>query len=431
MQGERITQELDDREKPEAEVDAFGIQLNTAMLIDRLKAVEHDIVTAELPHPAKRQDCSREKQKTVRAKLRQRRDFFSSMAQAPELLMELAHHLPIPDFISLYAISKEFHETVNGHMAHIMKSYAAYRARQASKIFIFNLYDSFCVDDPVGRYRPGTEIVRRVPSLRWVQMVLHRQRVVRDILACMAREGHRMPKTMPTTLMKMWLTMDMATSARRVQFMHNEEYWTDNDIYNAQLFMIKLEMRFNDPIDGPGDDGLKKLMLGQRGLTPLSKLLKRTAYTDPLEILECAIRYSYDPSEENLGHPILGISPHDIGKGHLEGWGKGKVHLYRMDEIIPREACRRHLDLDKHMMNMLLWGYVDPITKQNIKVSDEEMYMSDEDEAGEMVEPHGEMNRGSAELHVDGEQWETDDEDMPDEELEEDEADSVTVDGRE
>lgn len=154
---------------------------------------------------------------------------------------------------------------------------------------------------------------------------------------------------------------------------------------------MKLDMRFNDPIDGPGDDGLKKLFLGQRGLTPLRDLLKRTRFTSILEIIQLAVRYAgyvfkysihllqvvHDlslrnnlhtvsrlkrliksfrsvegPGSQNREMSLFGVPPEEVGIGHLEGWGKGKVHLYRMDELVLREAVRRHLELDKHMMDM-------------------------------------------------------------------------------
>jgi hypothetical protein len=242
--------------------------------------------------------------------------------------------------------------------------------------------------------------------------------------------------------------MDIATSARRVQLMHNEEYWTDFDIYNIQLFMIKLEMRFNDPTSSSADDGLKKLMLGQRGLTPLRNLLKRTAFTDAIELIQCAVRYAYKPRPQHLQYPIFGVPPNEVGRGHLEGWGKGKIHLYRLDELILREACRRNLELDKHMMSMLLWGYVDPVTKQNIAVRDEEMYMSEDDhDQKDLKKEEGVRNdiKGKAvhfgdfssdddnsdgdggEMDLDGDGWETDDEDMAEESMEDDVRDQGNI----
>lgn len=310
-------------------------------------------------------------------------NFLSAFSNYLELFMELAKHLRINDLVSLYAISKDFNETLNGHLSHIVKAFAAYQAPESSRIFVFTLYRPLCILDPVGRPDPKNPIlVRMVPSLRWLRMVIHREKCVRDILACMAREGHRMPKTMSLSMKKMWLTMDIPTSRRRVQLVHNEEYWTDNDLYNLQMLFVKLDLRFSDPLEGPADDGLRKLMLGQRGLTPLCHLLKRTRFIDTLEALEACVRYSYWPRPEHRHLPILGVPANEVGRGHLEGWGVGLVHLYRMDELVMRESCRRNMDLKSHIITMMAWGYVDAVTGENIKVTREEMYMSDDDDVG-------------------------------------------------
>jgi hypothetical protein len=310
-------------------------------------------------------------------------NFLSAFSNYLELFMELAKHLRINDLVSLYAISKDFNETLNGHLSHIVKAFAAYQAPESSRIFVFTLYRPLCILDPVGRPDPKNPmLVRMVPSLRWLRMVIHREKCVRDILACMAREGHRMPKTMSLSMKKMWLTMDIPTSRRRVQLVHNEEYWTDNDLYNLQMLFVKLDLRFSDPLEGPADDGLRKLMLGQRGLTPLCHLLKRTRFTDTLEALEACVRYSYWPRPEHRHLPILGVPANEVGRGHLEGWGVGQVHLYRMDELVMRESCRRNMDLKSHIITMMAWGYVDAATGENIKVTMEEMYMSDDDDVG-------------------------------------------------
>lgn len=336
-----------------------------------------------------------------------RHDFFTSLSSYPELFLELSKHLTMPSLISLYAISKDFHETLNGHLSHAMKSCSAYNAPESAKIFLFTMYKPLCVPDAVGRPDPiREEEVRYVPGLRWLQMVLFRERCVRDILACMARQGHRMPRGMALTLKKIWLTMDIATTRQRTMLMANERFWTNQDLYNAIMFCMKLDMRMNDPIDGPGDDGLRKLILGQRSLSALTGLLKRTKYTTLIEVVQMAVRYAYIPTEEYDGGGLFGVPHSEIGKGHLEGWGKGMVHLLRPDELAMREVARRGWNLDKHMIPMMLWGYVDPKTREDIKVSEEEMYMSEDDEDGEKPV------QGAGLIPEDSE-WETDVEDEP------------------
>lgn len=140
--------------------------------------------------------------------LRRRHDFFSNLANTPELFMELAKHLRIKDLISLYAISIDFHETINGHLSHCMKLCAEYMAPDCAKLYPFMLYAPLCVPDPAGRpHMTKDGEVRMVPGLKWLQMVVHREKAVRDILACMARQGHRMKPGMALSLKKsMYLT---------------------------------------------------------------------------------------------------------------------------------------------------------------------------------------------------------------------------------
>ena len=174
--------------------------------------------------------------------------------------------------------------------------------------------------------------------------------------------------------------MDVSTTAARAQMIHTPSLWNDMDLYNIQFFIVKLDMRFNDPIDGPGTEDLRKLFLGQRSLTPLWLLLKRKAFFEFSDVVKLAVRYSYSARPEHRNMPIFGIPPEEIGIEHLEGWGKGNLHLMRPDELIMRESVRRQLGLKGHIMEMMTWGYVDPISGKDIPVTKEEMYMSDDEE---------------------------------------------------
>ena len=310
-------------------------------------------------------------------------DFFSNMANTPELLLELAKHLRIRDFISLYSISKDFHEMIKGHFSYCIRACAANMAPDSAKLYLFKFYSKLCVPDPAGRPHlkwPGQ--VRLVPGLKWLQMVMHREKAVHDILACMARQGHRMKPDMAFSLKKMWLIMDVSTTAGRIQMIHDPKLFTDIDLYNIQLFIVKLDMRFNDPVDGPGTEDLRKLFLGQRSLTPLYLLLKRKAFVEVVDVVKLAVRYSYEVRPEHHNMPIFGVPPEEIGIGHLEGWGKGRIHLMRPDELVIRESVRRQLRLKNYITEMMTWGYVDPITGKNIAVTEEEMYMSDDEKKG-------------------------------------------------
>jgi len=370
-------------QQPSTPLDALGIHADPSLLAKSLKrsfsATDPDLLPPTLSNP----NLPRPKRPRTTAFF----SFFESLATYPELYLDLAKHLRIGDLLSLYAIQRDFHETLNGHLAHAMKSCARHHAPESAAVFAHAMYQGLCVADPARRPDPRNwAVARRVPGLRWLQMVCHRERVVRDILAALAREGHRTPRGMSLTLKKVWVVMDVATTAQRICVVHNEAWFTDQDCYNAQLFVMKLNMRFNEPLTGVGDDGLTRVMLGQRGLTPLCRLLKREAYFHEKDVLRLAIRYCYEAKPEHMQHNIFGIRARDVGRGHLEGWGLGKIHLFRIDELVMRESVRRRLNLDDHLLYMMLWGHVDPVTKEDIKATDEELYMSDtEDEARKWV----------------------------------------------
>jgi hypothetical protein len=223
-----------------------------------------------------------ETRKRKPAPSREKRDFFKEMSGYPELFMEMARIMPICWLKLLYSISKDFHTAINGHLSHTLLRAADTQAPESASIFLFTFYSDFCIPDPAARPHPNPSKqekaqVRMVPSLCWLEMVIHREKTIRDILACMARQGHRMPKGMSLSLKKMWLLMDIANSARRVQLMHSS--FTDLDLYHIQMFIVKLDMRFNDPIDEPGASALRNLFFWAAGSHTLTQLVK--AYSLP------------------------------------------------------------------------------------------------------------------------------------------------------
>ena len=310
-----------------------------------------------------------------------RLDFFASLATSPELFIEIAKWLSPPSLLKLYCTCKDFHFTINNNFLSAMKRCATHQAHESANLFAFEFYRDLCIPDPNGTLDPDQPgKVRLVPSIKWLQMVVYRDHCIRDILACLARQGHRTPQGMALSVKKMWLVMDIATSVGRALLCCNEGIIEDKDLFNWQLFIVKLDMRFNDPIDGPGDDGMRKLFLGQRGLTPLWKLLRRKAYFSTLDVVKLMVRYRYYARPAHLHLPLFGIPPEEIGIEHLEGWGRGSAHLERPDELVIEESIRRGLGLKHHIMEMMLWGYIDPVTGLDTPATDEEKYLSDDEE---------------------------------------------------
>ncbi|KAI9846334.1 MAG: hypothetical protein M1837_004187 [Sclerophora amabilis] len=304
-------------------------------------------------------------------------NIFAAIMGHGELIFDLARELDLEDLISLYAISRDFHYRMEGHFTSMILSQSLGKAPESSRTFLFKAYKSLCRTDPAGREHPDPRKsgeTRLVPSFRWLRMVFFREKVVEEIIACLATKGIRLPPRASLTLKRMWLTMDIPHNYRRIGLMHNRDFWTDEDLYVATLFFIKIDMRFTDPVDGYGaENSLRKLLLGQRSLSTLGKALKREALRSHLELLRMYVRYAYRPAAEDQGYSIFGIPPDQIGKGCLESWGKGTRLLLRPDQLVMKEAVKRDLCLEEHFVNMMLWGYIDPITFENIKVKKEEM----------------------------------------------------------
>ena len=310
---------------------------------------------------------------------------FTALTAHPELIFELAKCLPVEDLISLYAISKDFHFIVNGHYTTIVLSQSIAEAPESSEIFHYKCYKKLCIIDPAARANAEVpEKFRCVPSFRWLRFVLHRESVVGELIACMAAEGHRLPKRAASVLKRIWFTMDLGDNARRIGLLHNKAFWTNRDLFVATMFFIKLDMRFTDPIDGNGELSLRKLLLAQRSLSTLLAVLKREELVNELEMLQMYVKLKYKPAPEHRGMSILGVPPDRIGKGQLEGWGLGTKNLLRPDELVMRESVRRKLDFHKRYMDMMVWGYVNSKTLENIPdaktVDDDESIESSEED---------------------------------------------------
>lgn len=332
---------------------------------------------------------------------------FESACSSFWLMIEITKHLRVKDLVSLYSVSRTFHGLINSRFQSTIAAWAQYMSPAGWKVFYWKFYGKYTIQDPSGLTwaapgpvafpRPVWDVkprlaskknIRRVPSLKYLAMLEQRETRTRDILACLARAGHRLPKTAHVTLKKIWLLMDCATNAQRRGFIHNPDLWTEHDLYNAQMFFVKLHMRFNEPGFGPDSPLLADTFLGSKdGLTPLWKLLRRKAYTDPVEVIQQRLRY-WVPDEDvdhwrligGSGKAYWNVPPGELGEEHREGWGAGNLHMMRPDELVVEECVRREIEMQEHLVFMVFWGHVDFQKRRNLVPTEEEMYMSDEDE---------------------------------------------------
>ena len=151
-------------------------------------------------------------------------------------------------------------------------------------------------------------------------------------------------------------------------------------------------MRLTDPVDGNGEVGIRKMLLAQRSLSTLGKVLMRKEMLTQLDMLRMFVKWKYQPAPQHRGMSIAGIPPHEIGRGEFEGWGFGTKRILRPDELAMREGVRRNLDLDKKYLDMMLWGFVDKKTLEDIwptETAIEEGQSADTSELGEEPEENG------------------------------------------
>ncbi len=292
---------------------------------------------------------------------------FNKLLNYAELTLEVAKSLDVEDLISLYAISKDFHMLVNQRFTAMILAQSTVKAPESSKTFIWRCYKSLCMRDPAKRINQvKPEELRFIPSFRWLKMILFREAVVDDILRSLALEGHRLPKRASLVIKKLWFTIDVSDNVRRVGLMHNENFWASKDLFIATMFFLKLDMRLTHPTTGNGELGLRKMLLAQRSLSTLAKVLRREELKTQLDMLRMVVRTSYQP-RRHRNMSILGVPPHEVGKLQYEGWGLGTKLFVPIDRLIMLEALRRRLNLQNHYVDMMIYGYVNKKTWEDIK----------------------------------------------------------------
>ncbi|ETI24724.1 hypothetical protein G647_04094 [Cladophialophora carrionii CBS 160.54] len=307
-------------------------------------------------------------------------NIFHGLLLYPELCFALAAHLPVKDLISLYAISKDFHVILDTRFTTVMLRQAVSKAPDSARTFMFRSYAHLCRSDPAARIaHPNAQLAeqgtpRKIPSFRWLKMVLHREKVIHELMTVFAEDGIPLPARCALALKRLWFMLDIPDNARRIGFVHNKTLMTDLDLYFCACFITKLDMRLNDPISGEKRDGMRKLLLAQRSFTRILRVLKREVWTIRFDVLREWVRMKHVITEEDeVGLDMFGVPASEIGRGRLEYWGLKteedigrKLHgLLRPDQLIVREAIKRGMRFEKHYLRFLLYGYVRPDTLED------------------------------------------------------------------
>ncbi|KAF2721099.1 hypothetical protein K431DRAFT_224870, partial [Polychaeton citri CBS 116435] len=343
-----------------------------------------------------------------------------------DLLLHVASYMTIPTLIRLYSISKPFHFLFNSHYTTYIRATMSNLAPGSHKIFHWKMYRSLCIKDPTGRqdevyrqyvlksdnlahirqWRVNRDHIRDVPSLKWLQMVVWRHGVCKDILIQLATKGLRCPKGTLETLKRMWLVMDLPNNYLRIQAMRHEAFFSSNSLDLLTHFLIKIDMHFTNPLGrvfkqlpasqdpdanhmmrGAWSHGafvgceFRKLILSEQGLAALWRVLHDWSWDaqhhqiafSRMDVLRLWIRHKYqipdDIPTKEVGQPIMGIPSHEVGTGSLErrnvltgcGLAEPLQRLLRPDELVIREAIRRQLSLQHQWVRMMSWGFCDDL----------------------------------------------------------------------
>ena len=190
-----------------------------------------------------------------------------------------------------------------------------------------------------------------------------------DILRMMAQEGHRFPRRTSWVLKKVWFTMDISDNGRRIGLIHNETFWGKKDLFLATMFFLKLDMRLTCPVRGNGEVGMRKMILGMRSLSFLWRVLRREELRHSLDVVRMIVRYEgKTPEGAAEGESVLGIPAEEVGMLQYEGWGMGgsRKKLMGVCDLVMREAFKRKLGLQRFYVDMMVYGYINKKTFEDI-----------------------------------------------------------------
>ncbi|KAG9720458.1 hypothetical protein KCU59_g17582, partial [Aureobasidium melanogenum] len=362
-------------------------------------------------------------------------NLLTGLASYVDILLQITSYLPPQTLLNLYSVSAPFHYVMDSHFTAFIKAATFIWAPNADRCFPWWCYRQLCIEDPALR-RPradrrsvswddlvpspepdvsaeGTsndsgsqgsnvsdspksvksespaerkerisklaehrqQSAAPVPGFRWLKMVVYRESVCREIVGWMAVNGHRIPRAEGVVaLKKMWFLLDIPVNAPRISLIHNTSFFTKETLAILQLFFIKLDMLYVDPVHYYGGEAsMREMLLAERSLTTLWNYLRGADGTSKLDTLRLWIRHRYKPPQPirpmtretheqyqaKLNMPIMGVPAQLVGRWGYECWGLGQVPLLRPDQLVLKEAVRRHMGLQRMFLSYLSYGYLD------------------------------------------------------------------------
>ena len=348
-------------------------------------------------------------------------DIFHALLEHPDIALYFTRFVELPALINLHSISKPFHRILSTRFTAVVLGQIAIHAPLASECWPWRMYRDLCMRDPGmrvlkpnGKYGQNDTVkpadieevslsgngavtatnliqggeslkkirtpqkrvtisvkdIRGVPTFRYLHMVIFRQTIIEDIVALLVEEGIPLPDGIEMTLAKIWLILDIPYSMRRIALMHDVSYWTDTDLIRAMTFFLRLDLRLTHPIYGSGSTSVRTVLLAQRSLSYLWRVLRREELRSPLEALRLIFLFKYHPPRQYDPRvkSILGIPLKRAGLLQYEFWGrKGRVQLLiGIEALVLREGIKRDMDLASGAFSFMAGGFFDQRTGEDI-----------------------------------------------------------------
>jgi len=291
----------------------------------------------------------------------------------------IGKYLDPRSLVTLYSISRDFFGAINSSLSTCITTWVRAHNPASADIAAWANYVDLYIPDPAMRlaqdYEPEAEegAIRPVRSLKWYQLVVNRGRIVREIVAYMARKGFRLPARMDQTLLKCWIVMEQPRRAQQTEVIRT--LFRTRDLLNAQVFFVKLGFLCNDPHHGPGSIKLLDAFLERKSLVPLWQMLMGRKYRTTAEVLYLKVLLNPTPvaasgEQRQAGGRTFAIRP----------------STWPLTFLVAEELSRRTYDVTKHLVHFSLWGHIDPATGRNLTPSVEEIYVEDEEHANRSID---------------------------------------------
>ncbi|KAL2811347.1 hypothetical protein BJX63DRAFT_277796 [Aspergillus granulosus] len=274
----------------------------------------------------------------------------------PRIALQLTGHLRVHDIMNLQAVSRPFHAFIIKYLPRIIKLQTQCRMRTASYVFPWRCYQNLWYTRPAAHtelpqgtiFCANDSVIAYSASFRWLQMVRHRDHTVYYIIKALERAGYGFPLRFKPAILKLWLLMDIPDMERRIWTVRNRNLWRDLDLFGAIFFFVRLDM-FVKLKRGNLTGGQRRLIMAQPGLTFCYEVLTGRALKDDRDLLGAFVRWRYNPLPEQMNDDeIYGVPFVEVGSLQYEGYGEGReknAKLLRPDQLILREAQRRHLNM--------------------------------------------------------------------------------------